>query len=416
MQAILSDANALLASVSIAGASVTEEAADVETTEPPSVVVPLSEGVIEFPALTGADAVGRVTYQWTDSSREELFTPEAGDSRVLTVWIWYPAAPAADDQIAAYLSEGMSALAQQMFGFGSGNVATHAYDAAPALPSDSGYPVLVFSHGNGMNSAFYASVLEEIASHGYVVVGVDHTYNALLTTLPDGEVVPQLQAAQEETDENFATRVADVRFVLDQLEAVNADDAVLASSIDLTRIGLIGHSFGGHTVAEACYEDARCRAVLVADVPLRGEVAEAGPSKPIMLMDAEILSGEQQVHEAETVSGQTAPPGYGAFFDEMNARRSSISAMLLESSPDAYRLIVAGTRHNTYTDLPLLAEVQPALRTTLGLASMDAERGQRLISDYALAYFDTYLKGERSPLLDGASADYPEVTFERGQG
>jgi hypothetical protein len=180
------------------------------------------------------------------------------------------------------------------------------------------------------------------------------------------------------------------------------------------RLGLIGHSFGGQTAAETCYQDTRCQAVFVADVPLRGEVAEAGLMRPIMLMDAELLSGAQQVEEAETVSGQPAPAGYDLFFDEMNATRALVLDLLLNMSPDAYHLIVAGARHNTYTDLPLLAQVQPGLTGALGLASLEAERGQRLISDYALAFFDTYLKDAHATLLDGASTDYPEVSFERG--
>jgi pimeloyl-ACP methyl ester carboxylesterase len=413
MQAILTDANAILASISIEGVQVSASPADAEA--PPSTPVPQAEGTVTFPTLTGPNAVGRVSYLWTDSSREEIFTSEVGDPRILTVWIWYPAAPTEDNQIASYLSDGMSALAQQMFGFGSSNVEIHAYDSAPILHSETGYPVLVFSHGNGMNSAFYASLLEEIVSHGYIVVGVDHTFNALLTTLADGQVIPQLGEAAPETDENFATRVADVRFVIDQLVAVNTSDAVLAGNLDLSRIGLIGHSFGGQTVAEACHLDERCRAVLVADVPLRGEVSEVGLSKPIMLMDAEILTGEQQVEEAEAVSGEPAPPGYEAFFDDMNARRRRIDDMLLNMSPDVYHVIIESTRHNSYTDLPLLATVQPTLQATLGLASMQAERGQHMISDYILAFFDTYLKGEPALLLNGVSADYPEVTFVRGQ-
>jgi len=41
---------------------------------------------------TGLFAIGRVAYDWTDSSRPEIFSKDSNAKREMVVWIWYPAA------------------------------------------------------------------------------------------------------------------------------------------------------------------------------------------------------------------------------------------------------------------------------------------------------------------------------------
>lgn len=410
MQTILADANAILASISIEGAMVAEQE------EPESAVpaAPPVEGDLIFPELTGDYAVGRVDYLWSDDSREET----NGDPHVVRVWFWYPAAPDTDSPIAPYLPSGMDEAFQQNFGISSSQIHSHAYDAAPVLSADSGYPVVLAGPGNGYNAAFSTALAEEIASHGYVVVGYDHAYNSFLTTLPDGTVIRRPSDNLQETEELFATRIADVEFVLDQLAQVNSSDAILQGSLDLDHVGIWGHSFGGQTAGEICRVDARCKAVAISDVPLRGESATGGVSKPIMLLDAEILSGEDWLHEQEVMTGQTIPDAelIADFWNTQNAGRDATAEMLLAVSPDAYRVGIHGARHNDFSDTHLLATLQPAMLPLMGgISTIDAVRGQHIIGDYLVAFFDTYLKGEPAPLLDGTSSDYPEVTFVRGQ-
>ena len=418
LQAVQADVSAVNLGIKVEGviASTAEPEAEAAALVSPS--IPLAEGEVTFPEPTGPHAVGRVIYGWTDASREETFTPEQGDPRTLTIWIWYPAAPTGDAQTASYMTGGQSTLMQQLFGISSNNVRDHAYESAPVLTTESGYPVLVFSPGNGMNSVFYSSLLEDIASHGYVIVGIDHTYvGELLVTLPNGQVVPG--SGVEENDDNFNTRVDDVRFVIDQLAQVNEGDATLKGSLDLARVGIFGHSFGGTTAVGACYADARCQGAIIMDWKLQGEVTEIGLPQPLMLMDSERISAEQSVHEMEIASGQTFPETAAAnavaAFGAIDVFRENTANMLLGKSSDAYRIILTGARHYTFSDVPLLATIQPALAVQVAGISLNAERGLRIASDYILAFFDTYLKGEPSLLLNGASDLYSEVTFRRGQ-
>jgi pimeloyl-ACP methyl ester carboxylesterase len=371
---------------------------------------------LTFPVLTGDYAVGRSVYRWTDENRDETYTEAEDDQRELEVWAWYPAQPAEDAQPAPYITEGMSALFAQLFAIDSTIVHSYAYADAPVSDGAETYPVLIFSHGNGSNSAFYATLLEEIVSHGYIIFGVDHTYNTLLTTMADGTVTLGNPEAQDQSPDDFEVRLADVSFVIDQLEKLNTGDDPLAGKLDLEHLGIFGHSFGGATAAEACRADDRCKAAAVLDVPLQGEVASVGLSQPIMLMDAEQLSCENFIKEVEEIIKQPAPPEFAAYCETMNADRAKADETVLAASSGGYRVIINGSRHGNFGDIGFLLTLQPALQNVMGgFATIDPERGWRVSSDYLLAFFGQYLKDEPSTLLDGASADYPEVIFESSE-
>lgn len=127
MQAILTDSNAMLATVRIEGVSAATPESDTEASPTAAAPVSQAEGEISFPDLTGPYAVGRTIYSWTDDSREETYTSEHGEARMVTVWVWYPAESVADEQPATYLTDGMSGLFQPLYGIPSSSVHSHAY-------------------------------------------------------------------------------------------------------------------------------------------------------------------------------------------------------------------------------------------------------------------------------------------------
>jgi hypothetical protein len=71
-----------------------------------------------------------------------------------------------------------------------------------------------------------------------------------------------------------------------------------------------------------------------------------------------------------------------------------------------YHLQIAGARHMSFSDAPLIAPENYAN------ISIDAKRATQIANAYILAFFDRFLRGRPSPLLDGAPV-FPEVTFER---
>lgn len=147
---------------------------------------------IGYPAPTGAETVARTTLRWTDDARDEPMTTDPSDQREVVAHVWYPTAdPAA--QYAAYFPD-LDALRDAMAGTGEigmieltglGFVGTHASAETPVDGTD--LPIILFSPGNATNSVLYSGLLEELASHGYVVVGVEHPYDVLGVTTADGD-------------------------------------------------------------------------------------------------------------------------------------------------------------------------------------------------------------------------------------
>jgi hypothetical protein len=157
-------------------------------------------------------------------------------------------------------------------------------EAAPAL-GDERWPVLLFSHGYGLENTVSNSYLTEaLTSHGYVVVSVSHPFESLATVYPDGRVVTldvdnprlELPARLEEIEsgagpwgqraaQSLSLWVDDLRFVLDTLGQSNTPGvdnplAGLAGRLNLDHVGALGVGFGGSAAMEFAARDARVSA------------------------------------------------------------------------------------------------------------------------------------------------------------
>jgi len=349
----------------------------------------------ELPRPSGAFAVGRTTMRVVDASRAEPFTDDPNDHREMLLHVWYPAASDAgaaapyvegigdDDAFrATYKFVGLERLRA---------VQTHATAGAPLSSARKRYPVILFSHGLGMVSFLYSALLENLASQGYVVIGVEHPYFASNFQFPDGHVVkrasrrqflgadatPEQQAAMTRIREEEAiVQAHDLVFVLDRLATV------FPGRLDRSSIGVFGHSRGGFAAPHACRLDARFKACLNLDgYRLTEEVMKNGIRQPYMHIE-EV--------DAEWTDAELAE------------QRATFARM----GGGAYHVVVAGAKHMSFSDAPLLApESYPNI-------TIDARRALEITNTYVLAFFDRFLRGQKSPLLDGRRA-FPEATFER---
>ena len=290
-------------------------------------------------------------------------------------------------------------LMQQGFGLNTDLVLTDAYENAPIVSVDERYPILVFSHGNGSLLPLYSALLVEIASHGYIVVGIQHTYNAPITVFADGRVVAaNPQAISGEAVQYWAE---DTGFVIDQLEVLNIGVDQFAGRLDLSRLGVFGHSFGGATAAEFCLTDVRCAVGANLDGSYTGAVVEAGVTRPFMQVFSETT--------CEDVVASGGMPSLEACQQILEQNQAGWQNMF-ETSVPAFSVTIAGTRHGSYSDVPFLLPLMPQFADG---ATIDPERAWRITSDYLLGFFDYYLSSEVVLLLDAPSLDYPEVNFER---
>ena len=178
-----------------------------------------------MPATTGPDAVGRTTAILADPTRDEPATA-ALDVRRVRLTTWYPAV-AGTGAPAAYVAD-LDRIRDGLIASGSVGPAEAAgvgyvRDAArtDATPTPGRHPVLLLSPGNATNVGFYAAIAEELASHGYVVIGIDHPYQVAAVDLGDTVAVyagdPPLGQAMDVVPARIDERVADVDAVLDAL-------------------------------------------------------------------------------------------------------------------------------------------------------------------------------------------------------
>jgi predicted dienelactone hydrolase len=214
-----------------------------------------------LPTPTGPYKAGRATYAWTDDSRLNPYAPAAGTKQELSVWIWYPAAatPAAktSEYLPAYwrraLDQHQGFILSKLLSRDLARVQTHSWSDADVSLGQPMYPVVILRAGAGALSTDYTSIAEDLASHGYVVVSFDAPYRTVITAFPDGRVAirpagDDFESMPHAAAEHFANQVmnvwiADVKFVLDKLQQLNAGhpSGKFKGRLDMSAVGIAGH-------------------------------------------------------------------------------------------------------------------------------------------------------------------------------
>ncbi|WP_245766937.1 hypothetical protein [Streptomyces colonosanans] len=250
-----------------------------------------------LPSPTGPYPVGTVSLHLVDDARTDPWLPtRAAAARELMATFWYPARPAPGQAPALQLPPGVAAEWQRLveqkeeFSVEPGAVdwaptRTHAVHHAPVRHRPGGLPVILYSPGRNVPRGFGTILAEDLASRGYLVVAIDHTHETIAVQFPDGRVATVLDATEEATLRALTdVRVADVRFVLDQLE--KRDIA------DVSTVGMFGHSIGGAAAAQAMHDDPRILAAADLDGAVGsgseaiGSVVEDGLDQPFLLMNS----------------------------------------------------------------------------------------------------------------------------------
>ena len=120
-----------------------------------------------------------------------------------------------------------------------------AIDATVTAPTK--FPVILFSHGLGGTREGGARWATHWASHGFVVVALQHAGSdeALWKGAAPREIANRMKAGV--TVANLASRVGDVHFVIDEVIRRTTSGEKAFTQADPTRIGMSGHSFGAQT-------------------------------------------------------------------------------------------------------------------------------------------------------------------------
>ena len=406
----------------------------------------------DFPAPSGDYAVGTRTFEVVDESRRGLLTAADDEPRRLLVHTWYPAAPSADDEPKSYINDREADLMMidigEMVGFPPllqyfRHIKTNSYVDAPLVEDASDLPVVVYSHGFGSYAAQNTALMEELASHGYVVYSVQHSYTSAATIFPNGDVIlraAEYEAASEAVDpdtglpESWSEKVVDAFvgstldqryegfeamraitegttgrinaaaavweqdrvFLLDVLEAqvVSADVVEVVRASDFSRTGEIGMSFGGSTTGGICMTDRRCAAGVNLD---GGDYSESAWLSNVPVPFLMLYSDPSSI--IEMLGADPDIPKRG--FNDFSYERPELAGL----RDDVYRMMINESTHFAYSDFSLF--LRGPVRTLLA-GGVDGPTMIQMQNDLVLDFFDRYLRDE--------NIDFPGEYYETYKG
>ena len=322
----------------------------------------------------------------TDSTRDDPYLSD-GTKRRLLVRFWYPASLSDGCQHAEYASPATWSYFSQLAGIPFPEVKTNSCLDAPI--AEGRHPVVVFTHGYTGTFTDYTFLFEDLASRGYVVVSVDHTYEATAIDCPDGRFAKSLLGShwdntwrtdRQTLDFAVSVRLDDLKFVVNQLERMNRDSgSPFAGKLDTTRMAIAGHSLGGMAALPAVLQDPRFKAVVLMDG--WPDTLTAPIETPALILAA----GHEQWSEAER-----------ELWASLHGPRLAVN--------------LKGAEHLTPTDLVWLAK--GGIKT----GAMGTDKTIAAIRSYIAAFLDSYLRGKPvDPLLRGPSSEYPDAVVTTGR-
>ncbi len=304
---------------------------------------------------TGALPIGTATYTVNDTTRVDPFSKQ-GNPRLLTFGAWFP------DVV------------------------------------DGTYPLVVFSHGSMGIRTSNQTLFEDLASHGYVVVSIDHTRHALYSTdtsghqiWADGGYLDEIRRENARGDPEqslglyrrwMALRVADIDFVIDYvLDGAARPADPMYRLVDPDRIGLVGHSLGGSAVVGVGRGREDIDAVSGLEAPYMTEIVgvEDGQfvwtPEPYPVPVLNIYSDSAWGHLDEW-------PQYGRNHEMLD-------------DPTVENIHIEGVGHLHLTDLSLSS---PFLTRVLNghPSTGDARAALTELNGHALRFFNTHLKNLQS--------------------
>lgn len=385
----------------------------------------------QAPEENGQYSVGRRALFLTDTDRMETYGDGSASSRELMVYLWYPAEENSLGEKGTWLDENILDFIVNILGGDREKLSSldsDSYPNSPILRQSGKYNVILMSHGDGMLPFSNYSAAEFLASHGYVVAGISHTYNAQFSFFPDGRILqadPRASSSYSEStgteaytyeiwleSQNHSLKVSgefaeDMQFVLDELQKLN--EAEFYGMLNTDKAGVFGHSLGGAGSVEALLQDSRIKAGADLDGSIYLDNPENGTSKPIMFLLSPGLADFMQ-HGTPEVESQLGSLGW-----EDEQRQSTLIhhfaiKHFAANSPNSCSFAIEDTDHFSFTDMITINDMlPPALQDpTVYSAVMDPDRSTEIVQKYLLNFFNMHLNDQQNTLSD--TGEYPEVS------
>lgn len=358
--------------------------------------------IFQLPAPTGPYQVGaRYIHCYTDD--DEVITQENGDKRTVEVKVWYPAFDEKAEKEKYLPKAGRLGFAKK-YNLPGGTfsyldyISTHTYKHAE--PAEGIFPVLLFSHGYNSNAFGYHAIIEEIVSQGYIVFNINHTYESVGATSPDGKILlyDKVYEAANNNEEmakmiweamegyknantiedkknaiNYALKnyyaaaisnrwEKDIAAVTDQISQLNKT-SFLASHMDESRIGLFGHSQGGSVVGQALFHNAQLKAGVNIDGVQWGFMSDTTLTKPYLYLSSDWPESHPD-------------------FNEIAFSKGSNSVF--------YKAKIAASGHSNFMDIPYMINL-PAINEA---GNIPPKNASKLTADLVVSFFNRYVKDD----------------------
>ncbi len=336
---------------------------------------------IVVPAPTGTSPVGTTVIDLVDSTRDDPYLSN-GAKRELLVRFWYPASLSQGCIPAPYISAALRKVYSDLLETRLPEVQTNSCQDAPV--ADGVHPVVVFSPGLTATSTDYTFIFEDLASRGYVMASVDHTYEATAVEFPDGRVVRSVfgsylgnarRAGRRSMRFAVSVRLQDLETVLSELERLNSDPGSrFAGRLDTTRIALAGHSLGGLTAILGVEREPRFVAAINIDGGVPRDLVTSTVAPVFILAAGRVWWSGNDRH----------------LWNELHGQRFAVN--------------LVGSEHATPSDAVWLA------KGLVKSGAMGPDKTIAAIRSYIVAFLDTYVRGmPMDPLLVGRSSEFPDA-------
>ncbi|KAK2765192.1 hypothetical protein FQN54_008891 [Arachnomyces sp. PD_36] len=337
------------------------------------------------------------TAKLVDSNRNDPFA-EIPEPRAVMISLFRPADCQATE-LADYTPPATADFSNQFLGLPNGTFELFKLQVceseAPTYPTspESDFPVVLFSPGFGGLRPWYNGLAQWVASQGYTVVTMDHTYDSSIVEFPDGSVAYSVFDMWNSTDEEIEgavqARVDDAKFVLDQMANASVISELIPGAnkgLDVKQAGMFGHSLGGATTANTMLIDPRLKGGVNMDGAMHGPARYEEQDRPF-----EIL--------ATSTHNRTSDPSWEDFYSSLQGWKRGF--------------IYEGATHQTFSDGPFMVDLVGAdpgdLPPNFQMGDVEGLRNFGLLSDYIGSFFDFVLKGEGQGVPMEA---YPEISTD----
>ena len=334
--------------------------------------------------------------------RKEVITADKNDQRELMIKAWYPS-DAQSGKPDPYADRGGRAGFAIKYGLPPFTmnylnlVKTHVFREIAIAEGE--FPVLIFSHGYHSKANGYYALLSEIASQGYVIFAINHTYESTGSTFPDGSIrafdmkyareieanswdtiKPVIEAFKNglsfedrhpivkkalvnyfvrDMEERWAKDISDV---ISQLKNWN-QSGFFKSHLEVENVGVFGHSRGGGSAGEALRSDARIKAAANIDGVQWGEIVDTSFQQPFLFISSDWPPEHQDLNSHAYINKSTS-----VFYE----------AKLLQSG------------HSSFMDIPFMVR----LNALSGAGAIQPKLAIEITNQLVIGFFDKHLKGE----------------------